>query len=444
MRRSLFVAIAVSIVAVSVVTPAAASDGPRSARCGWTRSTPGCAAPADIDDLIASAQCATFNTIVAQVRRNAQVAVRRAAGRPGSRTTCRRRDSIRSRTSSTKAHAKGIEVHAWANIGAVLPGQPGRDRHRRLPVRACPATRTISSTRTGASIRTQPVPPILPPIATEDIWLTRAHPSFLAGTTSNGYRQSPSGVWFLDLGHPAAAQHTLDVLLDILRDYDVDGIHLDYIRYPEMPIAAPRPPGVGLPFSIGYNPTSVARFNAAFDKPAGSLPDPWDADFTRWRRDQVTAFVRRLYLEMNFSSRRRSSPRRSSPSSAGRTPSSRARSSRPSRITASSRTGAVGWTRGSSTSASRWSTRRSTRVARRAVPGVDRVHEGLAVRPPRRHRPGPVPQLAGEHAGPGRRRAAPRPRRARSRAGFNFFSYQATNVAIPSTRSGRGTSSSAR
>jgi uncharacterized lipoprotein YddW (UPF0748 family) len=103
-------------------------------------------------------------------------------------------------------------------------------------------------------------------------WLTHRED----GTSwSNGY--------FLDAGHPDAARYTTDVLLNMIREYDLDGLHLDYIRYPE------RADGL----SWGYNDTSIARFNAQngrTGRPAGNDP-LWN----QWRRDQVTNLVRGIY-----------------------------------------------------------------------------------------------------------------------------------------------------
>ena len=284
MPRLLSAALALA-VAAALAPQAAAQD---EVRAIWVDSfNPGLRSPAEIDALVARAKSANLNTIVAQVRRNAQgLYALSPEGWIENYVPPAGFDPLQYLID--RAHAEGIEVHAWANIGAVFSGNPTVPTASFPCARPCNPQHIFNLHWNG------------PGIPQEEIWLTRAHPSFLAGTTFSGYRQSPSGVWFLDLGHPAAAQHTLDVLLGILRDYDVDGIHLDYIRYPEMPIAAPRPPGVGLPFAIGYNPTSVARFNAAYGRPAGALPDPWDASFSQWRRDQVSAFVRRLYLEMNF------------------------------------------------------------------------------------------------------------------------------------------------
>jgi uncharacterized lipoprotein YddW (UPF0748 family) len=71
-----------------------------------------------------------------------------------------------------------------------------------------------------------------------------------------------------------------------VRNYDVDGVHLDQVRYYEGD--APR---------WGYNPTSVARFNAQFNRDPSTQPAPNDPDWVAWRRDQVTALVRRIYTQ---------------------------------------------------------------------------------------------------------------------------------------------------
>ncbi len=41
------------------------------------------------------------------------------------------------------------------------------------------------------------------------------------------------GEWYLDPGNPEVHQYITDLSLDLVRRYDVDGIHFDYIRYPE-------------------------------------------------------------------------------------------------------------------------------------------------------------------------------------------------------------------
>ncbi len=89
---------------------------------------------------------------------------------------------------------------------------------------------------------------------------------------------------YLDPGHPGTAEHNIAVILDCLSKYDIDGVNLDYIRYPET---------AG---SWGYNPTSVARFNA-FTGGVGQ-PSSGNSQWAAWRRRMVTQEVRKLYVKM--------------------------------------------------------------------------------------------------------------------------------------------------
>jgi uncharacterized lipoprotein YddW (UPF0748 family) len=73
------------------------------------------------------------------------------------------------------------------------------------------------------------------------------------------------------------------VILDCLSKYDIDGINLDYIRYPEY---------TG---DWGYNPVSVARFNAFYGK--SGQPSASDPDWSDWRRECVTQQVRKIYVK---------------------------------------------------------------------------------------------------------------------------------------------------
>lgn len=274
------------IVAALVMMPALSAWHLRAwepeVRALWVDSfNPGLRSPAEIDALIARMKRGHLNTVMAQVRRNAQsLYANSLEGWVENYVPPADFDPLRDLI--VKAHAEDIEVHAWVNIGPIYTGHPliaTASWPCRVP---CGADHVFNRHGRGKP--------------DEEYWLTRTHPSFTAGTdaTFPGERVS-SGQWWLDLGHPAAAEYTLGALVHLLRNYDVDGLHLDFIRYPEMPTT--RPPFGGLSFSTGYNPVSVRRFNAAYSRTAGTLPDPWDPSWGQWRRDQVQAFVRRLYLE---------------------------------------------------------------------------------------------------------------------------------------------------
>lgn len=114
------------------------------------------------------------------------------------------------------------------------------------------------------------------------------HPEYVM-LDSNG-NDNAGGSKFLDPGHPGSVEHNVAVILDCLEKYDIDGINLDYIRYPEAS------------GSWGYNPVSIARFNAFYNKTG--QPAPSDPDWGNWRRECVTLQVKKIYVKSMMLKRR--------------------------------------------------------------------------------------------------------------------------------------------
>ena len=113
--------------------------------------------------------------------------------------------------------------------------------------------------------------------------LTKLHPEWLS--LSDTGADFDGEATKIDPGNPAAADWTFRVYMDVVRHYDVDGIHLDFIRYG----------GDGKTVGHwGYNPVSVARYNARY----GTVGQPLfnDPRWQAWRREQVTNLVRRVYV----------------------------------------------------------------------------------------------------------------------------------------------------
>ena len=111
--------------------------------------------------------------------------------------------------------------------------------------------------------------------------LTKRHPDWFS--LSDAAADFDSESTKIDPGNPAAADWTYRVYMDVARHYDVDGIHLDFIRYG----------GSGKTVGHwGYNPVSVARFNAVTGHSGQPVWD--DPKWQQWRRDQVYALVRRV------------------------------------------------------------------------------------------------------------------------------------------------------
>ncbi len=191
-----------------------------------------------------------------------------------------------------QAHARNIEVHAFVIVGSIYNGDPAVSRPK-------DANHVFNTHFWDASASA------LIPASDPRQWATRSLPhNLVLSSTSNvtydGQRYGSE--WYIDPGHPDAAAYTVEVLTHLVSRYDVDGLHLDRIRYPEAPID--RPSGEPLGINVGYNERSVARFVARHGSAAryyegaeAGYPVSNDPLWNRWRRDQVTALVRRIWLE---------------------------------------------------------------------------------------------------------------------------------------------------
>lgn len=85
-----------------------------------------------------------------------------------------------------------------------------------------------------------------------------------------------------DPGHPLAAQYCVDAAMDVVSRFDIDAIHYDYVRFTAS--------------NQGYNPTSVARYNQYYG--LSGQPVYTNEQWKQWRRDQVTAVVRKIYAKI--------------------------------------------------------------------------------------------------------------------------------------------------
>ncbi|MBI4476167.1 MAG: family 10 glycosylhydrolase [Acidobacteria bacterium] len=214
----------------------------------------GIRSPQEADELIAAARRAHLNTLFVQVRRRGDALYTKGVEPPLDDPAY---DSSFDALAYIVdgAHREGLQVHAWVNAMPTWRDEaPPRDA-RHLFNRHGPAA------------------------AGEENWFT-ASPS--------GDHKFPVG-YFVDPGHPAAAAYLVEIYLNIVRSYDVDGIHFDYIRYPETAERLPRGAGVG------YNAVALERFRRNTGRT--DMPAPGDEAWMAWRRAQVTSLVRRISIE---------------------------------------------------------------------------------------------------------------------------------------------------
>lgn len=209
----------------------------------------------EADQLVSDAKKANINTLIVQVRRRGDSLYAKSIEPPVEDPAYDPAfDGLAYVVEA--AHRAGLQVHAWINAMPIWrSNQPP-------PKDAAHVFRRHGTSAQG-----------------EDFWLT---------CTPEGEAKFPVG-YFLDPGNPGAREHLVKVYLNIVRNYDVDGIHFDYIRYPETDSRAER----GSP--VGYNPASVARFRKQTGR--SDTPAIDDPQWTAWRLKQVTQLVRRIYIE---------------------------------------------------------------------------------------------------------------------------------------------------
>ena len=166
------------------------------------------------------------------------------------------------------AHANGLRVHAWMNALSL-----SENKHAQLLERL--GAEAVMIDRRGRSVLDYPGLEIPAP---DRSW----------------YRMGTPQVW-LDPAAPSVAETLAAIVTEIATRYpSLDGIHLDYIRHPDvLPFSPGSRFGVGLDF--GYGAASRARFEreTGLHAPLGDAlenADRWDA----WRRERVTDVVTRV------------------------------------------------------------------------------------------------------------------------------------------------------
>ena len=223
-------------------------------RAYWVDSFgPGLYSEAEIDRLVADTKAANMNAIIAQIVRRADCLCNRAKiPRTEAEIDPVPFDPLE--TLIHKAHAEGLEVHAWLNTTIMWADDtPPEDPNHVFYSH-------------GPSVRGY------------DNWVMLRRDGAKRG----------GNLTYFDPGHPAAADYMVNMFLSIVRNYDVDGINLDYVRYPEYISAVNSP-------SWGYNAVALARFQAVTGR--SDVPVPADPQWMAWRREQVTNIVRRVYVE---------------------------------------------------------------------------------------------------------------------------------------------------
>lgn len=211
--------------------------------------------PESIDQVVQEAYDANFNALFVQVRARGDAYYNSSFVSRSEYLEGQAPDFDPLGYAIEKAHAKGIEVHAWLNAmtawgtNAYAPKDPNH--------------------------------------------IFNAHPEWLL-RDSTGKIAYPDpktdpknsvveGPYFLAPGIPEVKDYLFDVYMEVVEKYDVDGIHFDFIRFPSRmgPNTAP----------VGYEEISLNRFREETGKEPIAYSEAWN----QWRADQITEIVSRIY-----------------------------------------------------------------------------------------------------------------------------------------------------
>jgi uncharacterized lipoprotein YddW (UPF0748 family) len=273
------VALAAARLAFAAPADAKADAVTPEVRALWVVRT-SITSPEAIEKVVSDAKRAGVNTLIVQVRGRGD-AYYRSRWEP-------RSDALKEQPTSfdplaevlRQAHGAGIQVHAWLNTHLLgnldeLPQQPEHVYSRHPEWLAVPRR-----------------------AAAELLKLDPKDPAYRAGlvAASKEDRSELEGVYTAP-SHPAVKEHVYNVFMDVVENYDVDGVHFDYVRYPSP--------------DFDYGRTALERFRVEVEPTLGVeerrlvaglaetrplvyvelFPQAWD----RFRREQITELVERIY-----------------------------------------------------------------------------------------------------------------------------------------------------
>jgi uncharacterized lipoprotein YddW (UPF0748 family) len=243
----------------------------------WTMSS-----ERQVREMVRAAADAGFNTLIVQVRGRGDAYYTsslepRAEGLQGPP------DFDPLALAIEEGHRHGMAVHAWLNTHlvwgpAALPQSPEHLVHANPDWLAVP--RTLARELHGVDPRSPRFVSALSRYAAD------------RPETVEGLYTSPS--------HPDVRARVRAVWADLVRRYDLDGMHFDYIRFPSP--------------EFDYSAGALARFRswasgrvpaaraAELDRAALSDPLAWASglprDWDEFRREQITSLVREIYRDV--------------------------------------------------------------------------------------------------------------------------------------------------
>ena len=267
------------IAAPSPLITNLAAAPPNEVRALWVvRDT--MTSPEAVKDMVKRANAAGFNTLIVQVRGRGDAYYKARWEPRASLLEDQASDFDPLELAIKEAHAAGLKVHAWINTFLVADAA------------------SLPKSREHAMYKHPEWLAVPRGIAAE---LYRGDPkSSTYSDTLVSYAQNNKeeleGIFFSP-AHPGVKEQIYNLWIDITERYDVDGLHFDYIRYPNR--------------QFDYSRTSLDRFRAELEKTISAderkrlaealASDPLAAvniypdRYSQFQRDQVTDLVERVY-----------------------------------------------------------------------------------------------------------------------------------------------------
>jgi uncharacterized lipoprotein YddW (UPF0748 family) len=236
--------------------------------------------PASIAEMVRDAEAVGVNTLFVQVRGRGEVYYRSGIEPRASDLASQPASFDPLAETLTRAHAAGLRVHAWVNVNLVASAVNGPQSAGHV-ARRHPDWLMVPRAL-AASLAKRP-PRAAGYVTALNTW-----------TAAASHRVE--GL-FLSPLVPPAQDYTVAVVQELVRAYPVDGLHLDYIRYP------------GSDFD--YGKTAIAEFRRAMTArgvtaterrrlDGAALADPtvwprtYPAAWTAFREERLTSLLARL------------------------------------------------------------------------------------------------------------------------------------------------------
>ena len=278
--RAALAAVVITMVVFALGRPHAAApqDGPAEVRALWVLRT-SLTSPDSIAALVKSAQDHGFNALLVQVRGRGDAYFNNGVEPRAAELQRQPAGFDPLEAVIAAAHAAGIRVHAWINLGLVSSAVDLPIAREHLVVRHpdwLMVPRDIAQDLAK-------VPPESPAYVGKLARWTRAQSAEIEGLYA-----SPLV--------PAAVTHLQAVVADIARRYAIDGVHFDYARYPNARFDYSR--SAIAEFRDSVRPRLAAALRRQLDASETvdlfAYPDALPDDWRTFRVGRMTALVRRL------------------------------------------------------------------------------------------------------------------------------------------------------